>query len=366
MLMTPTLNFEDVLKPIPGPSPAGKSARELKDYDSLKEARREEEALSQGDWKHELKVADWQKVVQIGTRILSEESKDLEVAAWLLEGLVKRHGFSGLRDGLRVLRELHTKFWDNFHPIIEDGDREVRTARLDVLNKLLPSAIKFVPLVISSNGNRYGYWQYKESQDIENLRRGAASDAIKRKQLEEALKEDKVDGDKFEKAVAATPLAHCSALLEQIVQAGQEFDQLTKVLEEKYGEDAPSLRSVREAMNDCQSLMDSLVKKKGGVGVQSGQPAAAGTANTEGSMNGAPSDAGGNGSMKDRAAALRQLAAVAEFFQKTEPHSPISYLVQRAAKWGEMPLDEWLQEVIKNPGVLGEVRETLGIKVDKK
>jgi type VI secretion system protein ImpA len=365
MAATSIINFEEVLKPIAGASPAGKSAREVKDYDILKEARREEEALSQGEWKRELKAADWQKVVQVSTRILSGESKDLEVAAWLLEGLVKRHGFAGLRDGLRVLRELHAQFWENLHPVIEDGDREIRIGRLEVLNKLLPPAIKFVPLVISSGGPGYGYWQYKESQDIENLRRGAASDAEKRRQLDEALREGKLDGDKFDKAVAATPLAHCSALLEQIVQAGQEFEQLTKILDEKYGEDAPSLRLIKEALNDCQSLMDSLVRKKGGMGLQSSQPAA-GTASPDAATNGTPSDSVGSGPLRDRSAALRQLAAVAEFFQKTEPHSPISYLVQRAAKWGEMPLDEWLQEVIKNPGVLGEVRETLGIKVDKK
>jgi type VI secretion system protein ImpA len=368
MASTPTINFEEVLKPIPGPTPSGKNAREIKDYDSLKEARREEEALSQGEWKRDIKVADWQKVIQISTRILSGDSKDLEVAVWLLEALVKRQGFTGLRDGLRVLRELHTQFWDSFHPVIEDGDREIRTGRLEVLNKLLPPAIKFVPLVVSSGGPGYGYWQYKESQDTENLRRGAASDAEKRRQLDEALKEGKLDGDKFDKAVAATPLAHCSAILEQIVQSGQEFELLEKVLDEKYGEDAPSLRLVKEALNDCQSLMDSLVKKKGGVGLPSGQSAAVGKDVTEGAVSGAPSNGGGSGSgpISDRAGALRQLAAVAEFFQKTEPHSPISYLVQRAAKWGEMPLDEWLQEVIKNPGVLGEVRETLGIKTDKK
>jgi type VI secretion system protein ImpA len=365
MAPTPIINFEEVLKPIPGASPSGKSAREVKEYDILKEARREEEALSQGEWKRELKAADWQKVVQVSTRILSGESKDLEVAAWLLEGLVKRHGFAGLRDGLRVLRELHTQFWENLHPVIEDGDREIRTGRLEVLNKLLPPAIKFIPLVISSGGPGYGYWQYKESQDIENLRRGAASDAEKRRQLDEALKEGKLDGDKFDKAVAATPLAHCSALLEQIVQAGQEFAQLTKILDEKYGEDAPSLRLIKEALNDCQSLMDSLVRKKGGVGLQSSQPAE-GTSSPDGATNGTPSDSITSGPLRDRSAALRQLTAVAEFSQQTEPHSPISYLVQRAAKWGEMPLDEWLQEVIKNPGVLGEVRETLGIKVDKK
>jgi len=366
-VVTPTINVEELLKPIPGSSPSGKNARDVRDYDSLKEARREEEALNQGVWTRDIKVADWQKVIQVGTRILSEESKDLEVAVWLLEGLVKRHGFAGLRDGLKVLRELHTTYWDNFHPIIEDGDREIRTGRIEVLNKLLPSAIKFVPLIISPSGPGYGYWHYKESQDIENLRRGAASDAEKRRQLEEAQKEGKLDGDKFEKAVAGTPLVHCSAVLEQIVQSGQELEELAKVLDEKYGEDAPSLRLVKESLYECQSLIDSIVKKKGGIGLQSIKQATADKETEVGVMGGGPSDGGnGGGPLRDRAGALRQLAAVAEFFQKTEPHSPISYLVQRAAKWGEMPLDEWLQEVIKNPGVLGEVRETLGIKTDKK
>ena len=368
MASTPTINFEELLKPIPGANPAGKSAREGKDFDGLKEARREEEALSQGEWKREIKTADWQKVIQISTRILSGESKDLEVAVWLLEGLVKRHGFAGLRDGLRVISELHARFWDSFFPVIEDGDHEVRTGRLEVLNKLLPPAIKFVPLVVSSGGSSYTFWQYKESQDVENLRRGAASDAEKRRQLDEVLKEGKLDGDKFDKAVAGTPLAHCSAILEQIVEGEQEIDKLSKTLDEKYGEDAPSLRLVKEALTDCRLLMDSLVKKKGGSGLQVGQQAAVGKDATEGGMSGAPSDGGGTGGgpLRDRAGAIRQLAAVAEFFQKTEPHSPISYLVQRAVKWGEMPLDEWLQEVIKNPGVLGEVRETLGIRVEKK
>jgi type VI secretion system protein ImpA len=64
----------------------------------------------------------------------------------------------------------------------------------------------------------------------------------------------------------------------------------------------------------------------------------------------------------DRPDALRRLAGVAEFFRRTEPHSPVSYLVQRAILWGEMPLESWLQDVINNEDVLGRVRETLGLK----
>jgi type VI secretion system protein ImpA len=54
------------------------------------------------------------------------------------------------------------------------------------------------------------------------------------------------------------------------------------------------------------------------------------------------------------------LAEVADFFRQTEPHSPVSYLVQRAVKWGNMPLESWLQEVVKDESVLSQIRETLG------
>ena len=52
----------------------------------------------------------------------------------------------------------------------------------------------------------------------------------------------------------------------------------------------------------------------------------------------------------------------AEFFRQTEPHSPVSYLVQRAITWGQMPLETWLTEVIKDTAVLDGIRETLGIR----
>lgn len=362
-----TIDINAILKPIPGGNPAGKDIQDSKEFDILKEARREEEVLSQGEWKREVKIADWQKVIQVAVKILSNESKDLGVAAWMTEGLVKRHGFAGLRDGLKVLRELHTQFWASLYPMIEDGDLEIRTGRLNVLNKLLPPAVWTIPLVVETGGgSSYAYWQYKESLEVENLRRGAASDADKRARLAEALKENKLEGEKFDKAVAATPLAHCSTLLEQSTQCIQELEEFSRVLDEKYGEEAPSLRLIKEAVSECQSLMDSLVKAKGGVGVPSNQLNPVGKQTAEVVMSGASIPSAGNGSGKDRAWALRQLAEIAEFFQRTEPHSPIAYLVQRAARWGQMPLDEWLQEVIKNPGVLGEVRETLGIKSEKK
>jgi type VI secretion system protein ImpA len=67
------------------------------------------------------------------------------------------------------------------------------------------------------------------------------------------------------------------------------------------------------------------------------------------------------GPVASRQQALRQLSQVAAFFRQTEPHSPISYLVQRAVRWGDMPLEDLLKEVVKSSDALEHIWETLGI-----
>lgn len=77
--------------------------------------------------------------------------------------------------------------------------------------------------------------------------------------------------------------------------------------------------------------------------------------------NGADTSGNGSGPIRNRAEALKRLAEIAAFFQRTEPHSPVYYLIQRAVKWGNMPFETWLQDVVKDENVLNQIKETLGI-----
>jgi type VI secretion system protein ImpA len=70
---------------------------------------------------------------------------------------------------------------------------------------------------------------------------------------------------------------------------------------------------------------------------------------------------GTGGPLRSRAQALQQLQQVAEFFRRTEPHSPVAYLAEKAARWGEMPLHVWLKRVIKDSSVLDQMEEMLDI-----
>ena len=87
-------------------------------------------------------------------------------------------------------------------------------------------------------------------------------------------------------------------------------------------------------------------------------------AGAEGATGAGGQSGGVGGAVKNRQDALRRLAEIADFFQQTEPHSPVSYLVQRAVKWGNMALDNWLQDVIKDNSIIEQVRQTLGFNTN--
>ena len=66
-----------------------------------------------------------------------------------------------------------------------------------------------------------------------------------------------------------------------------------------------------------------------------------------------------SGPIQSRDEAVNQLREIARFFRDTEPHSPVSLLAERAARWAEMPLEQWLSTVIKDEVTLGHLRELL-------
>src|SRR5262249_39257885 len=80
--------------------------------------------------------------------------------------------------------------------------------------------------------------------------------------------------------------------------------------------------------------------------------------------NGAARTAGG-GPLTTRADAFRRLREVAEVLRRTEPQSPVPYLIERAIAWGEMPFERLLQEIVKDSSVREQVVELLGITVSE-
>lgn len=62
-----------------------------------------------------------------------------------------------------------------------------------------------------------------------------------------------------------------------------------------------------------------------------------------------------------REQAFKSILQLAEFFKKTEPHSPVAYLLEKAVRWGKMPLPRLLRELIKDDPMLSELFRVMGV-----
>jgi type VI secretion system protein ImpA len=353
------LDFDTLLKPIPGEKPAGESVRYSGVYDSIQEARREDFAFAMGDWSRDVKAADWNTVIELASATISEKSKDLQVAIWLTEALLKKYGTNGLRDSFHLLRELQENFWAGLFPEVEQGDLEPRAGALQWLNEKLPPLV--LQIALTEGEVPYSWHHWDESRKVDNLGRQNA-DA-----LQAAIKDGKITGEQFDKATEATPRQFYEALFVALDESKSELNALEKSVDEKFGRDAPSLIAVRNAVDDCHGLVLGILKKKreqdptyrpepsAQTGEVAPEPAVSSPLRQSASN-------GWSGEPRTREEAFQRLDAIAAYLRRTEPQHPVSYLLERAVRWTKMPLEQWLGEVIQNDDVLKRLRETLGIQ----
>ena len=359
------IEIEALLAPISDDNPAGENLQYSGLHDEIREARRADENLEQGDWKRDLKVADWRQVVSLSSEALVARTKDLQVCAWLVEALVKLHGLAGLRDGLKLMRGLHERFWESLFPEIDEGDLDARANALAWMDRQAAIAIKDVQITSASSGANLSYAQYEEAKQFDIPEDLSSLDGEQRERIE-ALKasineEQKLTTEDWSKAKRATRRAFFEELYALLDECWAEYHSLDAVMDEKFARQTPGLGDLRKTLDVVRSLVGNIVKEKRISEPYPGEleEVTAGEAATGESGESAAPSAGG--SIRARQDAFRRLREVSEYFRINEPHSPVSYLVERAIKWGQMPLESWLEDVIKDGLVLGSIRETLGL-----
>ncbi|HEY2865888.1 MAG TPA: type VI secretion system protein TssA [Pyrinomonadaceae bacterium] len=361
------IDLGGLLQPIPGENPSGESQRYSGLYDEIAEARRADKDLAQGAWQTELKVADFGQVIDLAVPALTAKTKDLQIGVWLTEALIKKHGFVGLRDGLKLITGFQDLFWESLHPEIDEGDEEGRANAIAWLETNVSFAVKGAPFT-GVEGYSFLDWEDSKVFDWPETLDGLNVEDRKRlselKELSE--REHRVTADQWRREVATTRRAACEKANFLIEECWTAYNELNRVIEEKFDrKQAPGVTGLKKALDEVHTQVKKLLEEK-----RIEEPdavfdtAADSDAGAEGATGADGQSGGVGGAVKNRQDALRRLAEIADFFQRTEPHSPVSYLVQRAVKWGNMGLDNWLQDVIKDNSIIEQVRQTLGFNTN--
>jgi type VI secretion system protein ImpA len=354
------LDADALLAPIAGPSPTGADPREdfsaaspyLRLRDLRAEARTAErmaDAAADGDT---APAADWRPVRDLATTIIAENAKDLEVACWLLEALLRTDGMAGFSAGARLIAAMTETFWEGLHPMPDDEDGPAhRFAPIAGLNGVdgdgtLIQPLRKLRLFERPDGSPVAVWQYRQSMEVAGI-----GEAARREQRIAAgvLPFDTIDA---EARAAARDWA------DMLVDAGkaalEAWDALGQVVAEYGGADTPSSR-VRDLLAE---ITDIAQRYAPGAAVEPPSQAAAEVAVPTAAMP-LPSR------IATREEALTALAEISAFFRRTEPHSPLAYTLAEAVRRARLTWPELLEEVVPDEGSRESILLRLGIRPNR-
>lgn len=353
------IDLARLLAPLSESEPCGVDLRWDGVYDELRAARqRGDRSAFEGETAAE---PNWPLIVDRAAEALATRSKDLMIAGWLTEALLHLRGFAGVREGFQVLNGLLDNFWEHLYPRPDEGDWEPRIAPLVWLTEpdrgaRLANLLFEIPLAPNGVGDgeiySYSYWEARTPK-------GASGDDedANRRRMDEAARKAK----QFDDAVAAMPRDFYRDLLQTIQDCQAEVARFDQALDRLLGREAPGTTAVRESLAKCEDVARRILRNKGGLESPAGDGGEQERAAENGAEPAAPA-AGSAGPLKSRDDAFRRLEEIAVFLRRTEPQSPVPYLIERAVAWGRMPFGRLLEELIKDEPSRGQVVELLGIK----
>ena len=362
MALSDRFNLEALLAPIPGDLPQGIDLREdftaRSPYSRLRDAR---SGARDAEKQLEAPAPDapppdpaplWRILHDLGVQMLTEKTKDLETAAWVTEALVRSDGLAGLAAGSRLIAGLADRYWNDIYPLPDDYGMETRVAPITGLNgrdgggSLMGPMYRIV-LFSRSDGSAVPLHQYEASAKLETIEPAAR---------QQRIASGTIPFDDIEKDARTIGRASMVKLRADATDALAAWEHMTAILDEKAGPDAPSTSHVR---NRVREILD-IASRYAPDAAPPPEPTIPATVAMGGARHESVVTSPAQGMTRE--SALQNLEAIAAFFRRTEPHSPLSYTLDEAVRRARLPWLDLLTEVMGDQGSRDAFLTNLGIR----
>ncbi len=294
----------------------------------------------------------WDQIREKSQELLQEKAKDLEVAGWLTEALVRGDELPGLADGLALMHALIETYWDaGLYPQEDEDGLETRLAPVIGLNGLdgrpspLLQALKRVAIAEDDGDGALRLWHYDDALDI-----GQIADAQQQS--------DRLAGGGTSMAALDAALQRSSKeFLRQNYAAAkaarEHFQAILELVYSKTG-DMPPGTLLTAALDRLISCYDSKV----GHLLVDAEEGAAGEAG-EGGVGG-----GADGPLGSREDAFQSLLRIADFFDRREPQAMIGQSIREVVRRGRLPMLALMEELLPDAEMRNNFLIRSGIKID--
>ena len=359
---TSIMDIDTLLTPISETMPTGADARVepeiTQHYYALKDARTTARAAERSNVfdNNSSEIPEWLTIITQAPQVLCEQTKDLEICSWYTEALVRKEGFSGLRHGFELIRGLIEQYWNELYPMPDEDGLETRVAPLTGLNGsggegVLIAPIRNVKITSSSSHESFNLWQYQQALEMQKIH-------------DENDRQNRINSAGFsltdiQQSVSETADEFFIQIIEDLNTCIDDYKAISNKLDEYCGmEISPPTRNILNVLEECLGavkhlagdVLDQSLENESEAGTDSTQENTASTASY--------------GAITSRDEAFKQLLRISDFFKKTEPHSPLAAILQRAVDWGNMPLEQLIQELIPDNSSREHFKHLTGIKLE--
>ncbi|MDA8050405.1 MAG: type VI secretion system protein TssA [Rhodospirillales bacterium] len=354
------IDLAALLAPVAGEAPAGVDLRQdfspQSTYYRLRDARSEARAAE--------RTADsdaaaegppplqWRTIRELGIKALAEKSKDLEIAAWLTEALVRSDGLVGLAAGAQLMSGLVQRYWESgLYPTADEEGVATRVAPVTGLNGeggdgTLIQPLRKLTLFRRADGTALAYWQYEQAQEVQGI-----GDAARR---QARIAAGVLPLEQLEQEARAAGPAHFKVLREACRAAIAAWGALGEALDAAAGADGPPTSRVRDLLGQIAAVIERHAPAEA-VAAEPGPAGEEAAVETGAAARpAAPAET--------REGMLAELDRIAAFFRRTEPHSPLAYTLEEAARRGRLPWPDLLVELVPDLAARTAILNSLGIK----
>ncbi len=361
-------DLDMLLTPIDGASPVGVDLREdftaQSIYFRLRDARSEARATERAsdadpDASGDSQPPQWRTVRDLSSNALKILTKDLEIASWYTEALVRSNGLDGLAAGANLIGGLAAAFWeDGLFPLPDEDGIATLVAPITGLNGqgsdgTLIQPLRKLVLCRRPSGDLLYYYQYEDAVTVAGI-----ADPVRR---EARLAAGSFTFDDVDSWARGAGQAFFATQYTSASEALAAWEAMSNTLDAVAGQDSPSTGKVRDLLREIVATIGKYCPS----GVEAATAATDDYCRSEADASPTPSSGipqPAAGRVVTREDMLRDIARIAEWFRKNEPQSPIAYTLDDAVRRGRMTLPELLAELVADPGSRHAILISLGIK----
>lgn len=318
---------------------------------------------SELDELNENNINSWKRLSDQLCETFQKQTKDIELLSWLMVSqLYLDDTLIGFKNTLDLLNTLLTEHFDELNPVIPEASikaqdeagklRESLDFKMAAFSQMVgigeSDSILYAPMSQVRLLGDVSYFAYQSAEMKgecpklrEDLKKDVSANADKYKTTIETLKQCKtlcndiyvLLGSKCQPSGIQTPnfmfiINHLDRILKSVgFLTGFSIEDKKEQTAEEPVQD-----------NNASSPAEPQTAAVQTVAVQT-----AGVVNNSQSF-----ELLSKNSEVTREQVFEELANIAKYFRSTEPHSPVSYLIEKAIRWGHLSLPELLNELISD------------------